>query len=141
MGSPEDYNMTKDSKYLDIGSGFGKPVFHAEFQVGCESKGIEVVPARAEFCLDFFFEFIYERNFFEELEKKLSSGIKIESKSDDEETVFINDSNPERKLFSISPNLQINKHLHPTNNKFKIYHDENCTSFNYCDMLFTNNIN
>lgn len=141
VGSPEDYNMTKDSKYLDIGSGFGKPVFHAAFQVGCESKGIEVVPARAEFCLDFFFEFIYERNFFEELEKKLSSGIKIESKSDDEETVFINDSNPPSKLFSISPNLQINKHLHPTNNKFKIYHDENCTSFNYCDMLFTNNIN
>jgi hypothetical protein len=139
LGKPEDYNMTSDSKYLDIGSGFGKPVFHAAFQVGCESKGIEVVPARAEFCMDFFYEFISDKNFFEEIEKKLST--KIESKSDDEDTVFINDSNPPSKLFSISPNLHINKHLCPANNKFKIYHDENCTSFNYCDLLFTNNIN
>jgi hypothetical protein len=54
IGKPEDYNMTTESKYLDIGSGFGKPVFHSAFQVGCESKGVEVVPARAEFCLDFF---------------------------------------------------------------------------------------
>ena len=66
VGSPEDYNMTKDSKYLDIGSGIGKPVFHGAFQVGCESKGIEVVPARAEFCLDFFLNLftkeIFSRN-------------------------------------------------------------------------------
>jgi cyclopropane fatty-acyl-phospholipid synthase-like methyltransferase len=40
---------------LDIGSGFGKPVFHAAIQIGCSSIGVEVVPARVEYCMDFFY--------------------------------------------------------------------------------------
>jgi len=34
IGSPESYNLTKDSSFLDIGSGFGKPVFHAAMYAG-----------------------------------------------------------------------------------------------------------
>ena len=30
----EEYNLTSQSRFLDIGSGFGKPVFHAAMQVG-----------------------------------------------------------------------------------------------------------
>ncbi|CDW80107.1 UNKNOWN [Stylonychia lemnae] len=48
----ESYNLTEKSTFLDIGSGFGKPVFHASMQVYCRSKGIEVVPARVAFCID-----------------------------------------------------------------------------------------
>jgi hypothetical protein len=65
---PETYNMTEESLFLDIGSGFGKPVFHSALQVGCESKGIEVVPARVEFCMDFFYEYIQDKPFFEDIE-------------------------------------------------------------------------
>jgi cyclopropane fatty-acyl-phospholipid synthase-like methyltransferase len=42
----EGYNLTDRSTFLDIGSGFGKPVFHAAMQCYCLSRGIEVVPAR-----------------------------------------------------------------------------------------------
>ena len=44
----EEYNMRAEngSTFLDIGSGFGKPVFHSAMQTGCFSKGIEVVPFR-----------------------------------------------------------------------------------------------
>ena len=50
----EDYSMKIDNKssFLDIGSGFGKPVFHAAMQTGCESYGVEIVPARVSFCED-----------------------------------------------------------------------------------------
>ena len=58
----DSYNLTKDSYFLDIGSGFGKPVFHCAYQVGCICQGIEVVPARVEFCLDFYFSFSDGRN-------------------------------------------------------------------------------
>ena len=61
---PKDYNMNNNSFFLDIGSGFGKPVFHSAFQVGCKSVGIEVVPARVEFCWDFYYEFLDGKNFF-----------------------------------------------------------------------------
>jgi hypothetical protein len=67
---PEEYNMNENSLFLDMGSGFGKPVFHAAFQVGCESKGIEVVPARAEFCVDFYYEFMSEKKFFSDFYKR-----------------------------------------------------------------------
>lgn len=67
---PEEYNMTPHSSFLDIGSGFGKPVFHSALQVGCFSRGIEVVPARVEFCLDFYFEFLEKKKFFDEIEKE-----------------------------------------------------------------------
>ncbi len=30
----ETYNLTAKSRFLDIGSGFGKPVFHAAMQIG-----------------------------------------------------------------------------------------------------------
>lgn len=48
----EEYNLTDKSLFLDIGSGFGKPVFHASMQTYCKSMGIEVVPARVAFCVD-----------------------------------------------------------------------------------------
>lgn len=32
--SKEEYNLTKDDTFIDIGSGFGKPVFHVALQVG-----------------------------------------------------------------------------------------------------------
>jgi cyclopropane fatty-acyl-phospholipid synthase-like methyltransferase len=38
--------LTETSTFLDIGSGFGKPVFHAAMQAHCRSVGIEVVQAR-----------------------------------------------------------------------------------------------
>lgn len=46
-----DYNMSvdNDSSFLDIGSGFGKPVFHSAMQTGCPSYGIEVCPSRYAF--------------------------------------------------------------------------------------------
>jgi len=58
----ENYNLSKDSYFLDIGSSFGKPVFHCAYQVGCICQGIEVVPARVEFCIDFYFGFSDGRN-------------------------------------------------------------------------------
>ena len=50
----EEYNMAleRNSTFLDIGSGFGKPVFHAAMQTGCKSYGIEIVPARVAFSDD-----------------------------------------------------------------------------------------
>jgi len=52
--SIEEYNMSQKNKssFLDIGSGFGKPVYHAAMQTGCSSFGIEIVPARVAFSLD-----------------------------------------------------------------------------------------
>ena len=51
---PEEYKFTpRQSTFLDIGSGFGKPNFHAAMQVyPKESLGIEVVPVRVGFCVD-----------------------------------------------------------------------------------------
>eukprot|EP00826_Nyctotherus_ovalis_P046422 TRINITY_DN5243_c0_g1_i3.p1 TRINITY_DN5243_c0_g1~~TRINITY_DN5243_c0_g1_i3.p1 ORF type:complete len:315 (+),score=64.25 TRINITY_DN5243_c0_g1_i3:84-1028(+) len=53
LGSAGEYRLVESSRFLDVGSGFGKPVFHVAMQVGCEAKGVEVVPARVEFTLDF----------------------------------------------------------------------------------------
>lgn len=44
--------MTHESTFLDIGSGFGKPVFHASLQTYCKSTGIEIVQARVIFTED-----------------------------------------------------------------------------------------
>ena len=66
----ESYNLTNKSYFLDIGSGFGKPVFHCAYQTGCVCQGIEVVPARVEFCLDFYFSFVEGRNILNEKAKK-----------------------------------------------------------------------
>lgn len=48
------YNMTieNNSTFIDIGSGFGKPVFHAAMQTSCPSYGVEVLRARVAFSLD-----------------------------------------------------------------------------------------
>lgn len=62
----DKYNLNKNSLFLDIGSGFGKPVFHTAFQCNCESFGIEIVPARTEFCLDFYYEYLCNSNIFSE---------------------------------------------------------------------------
>lgn len=50
----EEYKLIpRQSTFLDIGSGFGKPNFHAAMQIyPKESLGIEVVPARVSFCTD-----------------------------------------------------------------------------------------
>jgi 16S rRNA G527 N7-methylase RsmG len=42
------YNLSveNESRFVDIGSGFGKPTFHCAIQTGCPSLGVEVVPAR-----------------------------------------------------------------------------------------------
>ena len=56
-GKAKDYCLTKNSTFIDIGSGFGKPVFHAAMQIGCMSKGVEIVPARLEFWVDFIYEY------------------------------------------------------------------------------------
>jgi cyclopropane fatty-acyl-phospholipid synthase-like methyltransferase len=45
-----DMSAAKGSTFLDIGAGFGKPVFHSAIQTGCESIGVEIVPARVIFC-------------------------------------------------------------------------------------------
>lgn len=57
---PSEYNMTVENKssFLDIGSGFGKPVFHAAMQTGCKSYGVEIVPARIAFSQDQKYEFV-----------------------------------------------------------------------------------
>ena len=33
----EDYGLTKDSFFLDIGSGFGKPIFYTAYHMRCIS--------------------------------------------------------------------------------------------------------
>ena len=69
--------MNENSFFLDIGSGFGKPVFHCAYQVGCKSCGVEVVPARVEFCLDFYYEFLDGKDFFKD--EKSEDGTKIDN--------------------------------------------------------------
>lgn len=51
---PEEYVLqTRKSTFLDIGSGFGKPNFHAALQVfPKESIGVEVVEARVCYSID-----------------------------------------------------------------------------------------
>ncbi len=41
---------------MDVGSGFGKPVFHASMYFGCRGKGIEIVPARVQYCMDVYWQ-------------------------------------------------------------------------------------
>jgi len=53
-----DMSAASFSTFLDIGSGFGKPVFHAALQTGCSSYGVEIVPARVTFCEDQKYNFI-----------------------------------------------------------------------------------
>ena len=83
----EEYNMNENSFFLDIGSGFGKPVFHCAYQVGCKSCGVEVVPARVEFCLDFYYEFLDGKDFFKD--EKSEDGTKIEEEYKDINSLIV----------------------------------------------------
>ena len=71
----EEYNMSLENKssFLDIGSGFGKPVYHAAMQTACKSFGVEIVPARVAFCLDSKYEFIDE--YQKKVEKNKPKGV------------------------------------------------------------------
>lgn len=71
----EQYRLTSDSLFIDIGAGFGKPVFHAAMQANCFAMGVEVVPARVEYCIDFNFE-------WKDLKKKEWQKLKAEGKSE-----------------------------------------------------------
>ena len=119
----ESYNLTKDSYFLDIGSGFGKPVFHCAYQAGCICQGIEVVPARVEFCVDFYFGFSDGRN-------DLSAEI-------------IQKDNKNKKVYKKKKNRKKkndNQNEIKNNNKIKIY--ENLKLKKYIDFneLFKDNI-
>jgi 16S rRNA G527 N7-methylase RsmG len=48
------YNMTprNGSTFIDIGSGFGLPVFHSAIQTACKSYGVEIVVSRVSFAED-----------------------------------------------------------------------------------------
>lgn len=72
----EEYRLTADDTFIDVGSGFGKPVFHAAMQVGWYSRGIEIVPARVEFCIDFVYE--YEAKNKAKIEKEDKRIAKVE---------------------------------------------------------------
>jgi len=76
----KDYRLeSEQSTFLDIGSGFGKPNFHAAMQVyPKESIGIEIVPARVNYTMDQKFEF--ERLYNQILKKEAKSTKKISAK-------------------------------------------------------------
>lgn len=74
-----DYNLSTEngSSFLDIGSGFGKPNFHAAMQTGCPSHGVEVVPARVAASRDQKYEFEeYYRKRIEKRERRSPSPAK-----------------------------------------------------------------
>ena len=121
----ESYNLTKDSYFLDIGSGFGKPVFHCAYQVGCICQGIEVVPARVEFCVDFYFGFSDGRN---DLPEEI---IYKENKTTQSKNVYKKKKKGKRKSKSIA-NVRDNIYKNLENLKLKKYIDFN--------QLFNNNL-
>ena len=43
---------SSEAHFLDIGSGMGKPVFHVAIWTLAKCYGIEIVPARVEYCID-----------------------------------------------------------------------------------------
>lgn len=54
------YNMTpaNQSTFIDIGSGFGLPVFHSAIQTHCKSYGVEIVVTRVTYAEDMKWNFI-----------------------------------------------------------------------------------
>lgn len=44
----ERLGMTSSSTFLDIGSGYGRPVFHAAIKMGVRAHGIEYIPMRVQ---------------------------------------------------------------------------------------------
>ena len=123
----ESYNLAKDSYFLDIGSGFGKPVFHCAYQVGCICQGIEVVPARVEFCVDFYFGFSDGRN---DLPEEI---INKENKTAQNKNVYKKKKKGKKKSRSIA-NVNITDNIYKNfeNLKLKKYIDFN--------QLFNNNL-
>jgi len=98
----EDYKLTEESTFIDIGSGFGKPVFHGAMLAGCYSKGVEIVPARVEFWIDFVFE-------YETKNKDIIA--KIDAASEKEEQAKIQEKlTPNKSLLK-----QMNKHTYSCN--------------------------
>ena len=110
----ETYNLTKDSYFLDIGSGFGKPVFHCAYQVGCICQGIEVVPARVEFCVDFYFGFSDGRNDLSEeiacRENKNKKVYKKKKKGKKKGENIINNINKEN-IYKKYENIKLKKYI------------------------------
>ena len=114
----KDYRLeSEQSTFLDIGSGFGKPNFHAAMQVyPKESIGIEIVPARVNFTIDQKFEF--ERSYNQIVKKEARSTKKMSAKE-----------------------LSTLKEKHKAQNtdakhNFKSFYRHNwhdCVSFNLCD--------
>ncbi|CAI2366798.1 unnamed protein product [Moneuplotes crassus] len=96
----EQYKLTSNDTFIDIGSGFGKPVFHAAMQVGCYSKGIEIVPARVTFCLDFIYEYEEERK------KKINIALqKLQNEGNEEVSRWVMPSKSPRKKIAEFKNV------------------------------------
>ncbi len=125
----ESYNLTKDSYFLDIGSGFGKPVFHCAYQAGCICQGIEVVPARVEFCVDFYFGFSDGRN-------DLSAEIINKNKNNN-----YNKKTYKKKKNGKKKNDNNNQNGIKNNNKIKNYEYLKLKKFIDFNELFKNNLN
>lgn len=72
----KEYRLQPEiSTFLDIGSGFGKPNFHAAMQTyPKESIGIEIVPARVNYTMDQKFEF--ERLYTQKEKKESKASIR-----------------------------------------------------------------
>ena len=137
----ESYNLTKNSYFLDIGSGFGKPVFHCAYQVGCICQGIEVVPARVEFCVDFYFGFSDGRN-------GLKDGFESNNNNNNKKKVYKKKKKGKKKnnsdnnnnmdnIYAGKENEYYNNNIN--NNKYKKY--ENIKLKKYIDFneIFNNN--
>lgn len=52
--------MKKSEVFIDVGHGIGNAVLQAAFTIGCESRGIEVVPDRCQIA-DQFCELMFEK--------------------------------------------------------------------------------
>lgn len=55
---PEPYALCRESRFLDVGSGFGRVVFHTRMMVRCaQCHGVEYVLQRVALCFDLLDEF------------------------------------------------------------------------------------
>ena len=48
IANADSYDLDASSNFLDIGSGLGKPNYHAAFKIGCYSMGIECSAPRVQ---------------------------------------------------------------------------------------------
>lgn len=139
------FNMDSDSFFLDIGSGFGKPNFHAAFQVGCYSKGIEVVPARAEFCVDFYYEYFQAKNFFETFDEVIVKQMSNEYSPEiikaiiDEDCKFKFDEDNKYGIFNNAKNGLFNNKFNKNNNESNIISNDSNNNMNIIKEAELNN--